>query len=95
MNSVDVAAGAAIRLHRLDRKLTQQELAEKVGTSQSALAKWERGEAPMRLRDCVAVCEALGVGLGELWETPKSEAYQEGVQHGLRMAREALERISK
>ena len=51
---------------RLDRQLTQEELARKAGLSRMALGKIERGIVAPRARTLAALGDALGVPLGDL-----------------------------
>ena len=51
---------------RLDRQLTQEELARKAGLSRVALGKIERGIVVPRARTLTAIGKALGVPLGDL-----------------------------
>lgn len=51
---------------RLDRQLTQEELARKAGLSRMALGKIERGIVVPRARTLAALGDALGVPLGDL-----------------------------
>lgn len=93
---VDVSFGAAIRAQREESGVSQMELASKLGYAQSAIAKWERGDVPMRLRDAVAVCEFLGVQLSDVWNTPTQvrDQYRLGIQRGIDISRQALEKLT-
>ena len=51
---------------RKSRQLTQEELAERVGVSRQAVAKWENGEIVPDLRSCCAMAETFGVTLDDL-----------------------------
>ena len=51
---------------RKSRQWTQEELAELVGVSRQAVAKWETGETLPDLRSCCAMAEAFGVTLDNL-----------------------------
>ena len=63
-NRACIAANVA-RL-RLDRRLTQEQLAAKAGISRLALGKIERGAVVPRARTLTALAEALAVPVGEL-----------------------------
>ena len=52
---------ATIRELRMRKFLTQAELAEKVGVSESTIAGWEAGRKSPRLRNIRKLAEALGV----------------------------------
>ena len=46
--------------------MTQEELAEKIGVSRQAIAKWESGDTVPDLEKCQLLCEVLGVTLDDL-----------------------------
>jgi DNA-binding XRE family transcriptional regulator len=48
---------------RIDRGLSQRELAELVGTTQSAIARLERGGRPPRIDTLLKIAEALDCDL--------------------------------
>ncbi|MBQ8995473.1 MAG: helix-turn-helix domain-containing protein [Oscillospiraceae bacterium] len=48
------------------KKLTQEDLAEKVGVSRQAIAKWESGETSPDLEKSKLLAETLGVSLDDL-----------------------------
>ncbi len=54
-----------VALRKLN-KLTQEELAEKVGVSRQSLSKWETGESSPDIEKSAALAEALNVSLDEL-----------------------------
>jgi len=58
--------GARIRAARLDRGLTQDELAERVGVSRSAVAQWETGRAGQVTGNLSRIAETLGVNVESL-----------------------------
>ena len=49
-----------LRALRRDKKLTQQQLAAKLGRPQSFVAKYEAGERQLTLVEWLAIVEALG-----------------------------------
>ena len=49
--------------HRLERNLTQRELADRMGTSHSAISRIESGQHPTSLRTMQRLAEALGARL--------------------------------
>lgn len=58
-DAVRSAAGKLLKERRLELKLTQAEVGERVGVEQSTVSEWERAKAwPKDLR---AVCERLGI----------------------------------
>ena len=48
------------------RRLTQEDIAEKVGVTRQAVAKWEAGETVPDLDKCKMLAEILGVSLDNL-----------------------------
>ncbi len=52
--------GPTIARLRIEAGLGQQLLAERLGTTQSAVSRWERGHDEPRLRTLVAIAEACG-----------------------------------
>lgn len=54
--------GAVVQA-RHERGWTQRDLAERIGTTQSAVARLERGDQDPRLSTMVAVCHALDLPL--------------------------------
>jgi transcriptional regulator with XRE-family HTH domain len=55
--------GARIRTARLDRGLTQDQLAGSVGVSRSAVAQWETGRTGQITGNLSRIAEALEVGV--------------------------------
>lgn len=51
---------------RKQRQLTQEDVAEKVGVSRQALAKWENGETLPDIEKCRLLAELYGVTLDDL-----------------------------
>lgn len=48
------------------RRYTQEEVADKIGVSRQAVAKWENGETVPDINNCVALAELYGVALDDL-----------------------------
>jgi transcriptional regulator with XRE-family HTH domain len=57
------AAGTLIRLARMQKGLTQREVAERAGTSQSAIAAYERGHKSPNFDTLVRIIRAIGLEL--------------------------------
>lgn len=68
MNNEIAAEPLAVRIKRLRiaSGLTQGQLAELLGISQAAVARWETGELLSKGQYVVSLAGALGIGLGEL-----------------------------
>lgn len=75
--------GVKIAQLRAMKRLTQEELAEKVGVTRQAISKWERGEGLPDLYNIKALSEVLGVRIDELMgeqQTPQEEAPHDNMQ---------------
>lgn len=59
---------ALLRQVRLDANLTQLQLAEKIGQTQSYVSKYENGEQRLDLIELEAVCQAVGISLTDFVE---------------------------
>ena len=58
--------GKNIMSLRKGRQMTQEELAERIGVSRQAVAKWEAEETTPDLGSCCALAEVFGVTLDSL-----------------------------
>ena len=58
-----------LSLRKLNR-LTQEEVAEKVGVSRQAVAKWESGESVPDIQKCAMLAQLYSVSLDELVQLP-------------------------
>lgn len=56
---------ALLRQIRIDSDLTQGQIAERIGQTQSYVSKYENGEQRLDLMELEAVCKAAGVSLME------------------------------
>jgi transcriptional regulator with XRE-family HTH domain len=56
-----MSPGETVKALRLDRRMTQRELSERTGLTQSALSAIEHGVEPLGLARAVRIAEALGV----------------------------------
>ncbi len=62
-----VKLGDGIRLERLRRKMSQEDLAEKAGISQyQQISRFERAEVDMRVSKLLSILEALDCKLEDL-----------------------------
>ena len=60
---------------RIERELSQTELARRVGVTRQTIGLIESGEFNPSIKLCVAICRALGVTLNDLfWEEDENEA---------------------
>ncbi|MFD0715595.1 helix-turn-helix domain-containing protein [Paenibacillus sp. GCM10027626] len=51
---------------RKTHRYTQEEIADKIGVSRQAVAKWENGETVPDINNCIALAELYGVVLDDL-----------------------------
>lgn len=61
-----------VELRKLNQ-LTQEELAEKVGVTRQAVAKWESGESEPSLDKCKLLAEAFNVSIDDLANYEQAE----------------------
>lgn len=62
----DIKTGLRIREYRTRAHLTQEALAEQLGVSRQAVAKWEGGQSVPSMENLLRLCELLGVSLEAL-----------------------------
>ena len=62
-----------VQLRKLNQ-MTQEDVAEKVGVSRQAVAKWESGETSPDINSCVVLAEIFGVSLDDLvnWQNEEN-----------------------
>lgn len=65
--------GALIRALRLEKGMTQQELAEQLHVSARAVSKWETGGGFADVASVEALANALNIGVGELLRGEREE----------------------
>lgn len=59
---------------RVIHKYTQEQLAEKIGVTRQAVAKWENGSTVPDISNCMALAELYGVSLDDLVNHSKEQA---------------------
>lgn len=57
---------ASIRNNRKIAKLSQKELAEKIGVTHAAISYWENGVNIPNVKDCWKLADVLGISIDEL-----------------------------
>ena len=67
-----------LKLMRTRMGMTQEEVAEQVGVSRQAVAKWEKGESLPDIESCVHLADLFGVPLDMLVRGLKEENQQDG-----------------
>jgi transcriptional regulator with XRE-family HTH domain len=75
--------------------LTQQQLAEKLGTSQRAVAHWERDPVALRPDQIAAVADALNVTTDYLLGRPAKDQTPKGPPGKLRLAFEKAHKLPR
>ena len=63
-----------LKVMRTRKGLTQEEVAEKVGVSRQAVAKWEKGETMPDVESCIRMADLYGVPLEVLARGLKDDA---------------------
>ncbi len=58
--------GAFIQEMRKEKQMTQEQLAELLGTSQKSISRWENGKTMPDMSLYEPLCEALGIEISEL-----------------------------
>ena len=56
--------GMRVKLARVERELSQAELAKRVGLQQYAVSGWETGTRPLRIEEAIKLADVLGVSVG-------------------------------
>jgi transcriptional regulator with XRE-family HTH domain len=76
--SSDVRIGARLRAARLARGLTLGDVGRSAGISQGFVSKLERDQVSPSVASLVAICQAVGLKVGELFEPPPSQIVRAG-----------------
>jgi len=64
--------GTRLRAARRARGLTTQQVAEAVGVTKGFIAQIERGETSPSVATLLRICDAIGLAVGSLFDTPRS-----------------------
>ena len=83
--------GELIKETRKEQKLTQQELAEKIGKERAYIAKIEQGKTDLQISNFVQIINALGLSLKVGWKYQTSNILNLIAEN----VRETMERIVK
>lgn len=73
-----VQLGARIRAARLSRGLTLEAVATAAGITQGFVSKLERDQVSPSVASLVAICAAVGLRVGDLFEPPPSQVVRAG-----------------
>ena len=65
--------GAQLRAARLAARMSMAEVAETAGLTKGFVSKLERDLANVSVASLIRLCDALGVSVGSLFQTPKGE----------------------
>ncbi len=58
--------GEALKASRMERKMTQEFVAEHLGVSRQAVSKWENGTSDPSTSNLLALCKLYGISAEEL-----------------------------
>lgn len=59
--------GEKIRIYRMQRKITQQEMADALNVSQRAFSKIENGEVSLKFERLAEIAKLLNIGVNDLF----------------------------
>ena len=68
MENISYIFGNKITKYRKMKKLTQEELAEKLDVSKQAVSKWENGKSFPKMGNIINICDELEIDYKELVE---------------------------
>jgi len=89
----DVKIGARLRAARLARGLTLETVGAAAGISQGFVSKLERDQVSPSVASLVAICEAVGLKVGELFEPPPSQIVRAGEGSPINFGGEGAEEV--
>lgn len=69
-----------LKLYRSQRGMTQEQVAEVIGVSRQAVAKWEKGETLPDIDSCIRLADLFGISLDMLVRNLKNEQTAQGKQ---------------
>lgn len=68
MNNMTKELGKRIRTERIDKKMTQEELAERAGLHPTYIGQVERGEKSLTITSLEKIVEGLEISFSDLFE---------------------------
>ena len=71
---LDVMVGARIRIFRTHRGMSQSDLAGKIGVAFQQVQKYEKGINRVGASRLSRIASALGISIGELFESPEDKS---------------------
>lgn len=66
-----------LKMYRIKAGMTQETIAEKLGVSRQAVAKWERGESLPDIESCIALANIFGTTVDMLVRNMQMQAKSE------------------
>lgn len=63
-----------LKMYRMKTGMTQEDVAEKLGVSRQAVAKWERGESVPDINSCIELADIFGISVDMLVRNMQSPA---------------------
>ena len=63
---MDINIGKSIKEKRLERKLTQSQLAKLIGVTHTAISYWENGINIPNVLDCWKIADVFNISIDEL-----------------------------
>ena len=66
MTEIRNTLAASLRANRASRRLTQQDVADRIGTSKESISNWENGENAINVDALVRLADFYGVSLDAL-----------------------------
>ena len=70
---LDIMVGTKIRIFRTDRRMSQSDLAGKIGVAFQQVQKYENGTNRVGASRLSRIAAALGISVGELFESPEQK----------------------
>jgi transcriptional regulator with XRE-family HTH domain len=90
----EVRIGDRLRAARLAQRKTIEAVAEATGLTKGFISRLERDEASPSVASLVAVCEAVGLRVGDLFDPPPTAVVRAGEGRPIAFgARDATERV--
>ncbi len=71
--TVNIRVGERIRRERKNRRMTLQQLADRIHKSRASMSKYEKGEVSLDVETLTEIAEALEISPGQLLDLPKNQ----------------------
>lgn len=78
MATRQVPIGARLRMARLAKNLTLDDVATSVGISQGYISRLERDQVSPSVGTLVSICDTVGLRMGELFDAPSTDVVRAG-----------------